>query len=87
MASTAPTGFGAVRVEIKSVESFVGKDDGKTRYMSFVEFPSCPGSRWPSVRCTVLADTPFSAGVFWLCVKVYDGKKGEARASIIGRAD
>lgn len=85
--ASAPAGFGAVCADLAHVETFVGKDDGKTRYFSRAEFPACEGSRWSSVRCTVLSPTPFESGRWWLVVTMYDGNKGEARARLIRRAD
>lgn len=85
--SSAPVGFGAVCADLAHVESYVGKDDGKTRYLARTEFPACEGSRWSSVRCTVLSPTPFDAGRWWCVVTMYDGNKGEARARLIRRAD
>lgn len=86
-ASSAPSGFGAVCVDLDHVESYVGKDDGKTRYLARSEFAACEGSRWSSVRCTVTSATPFESGRWWAVVTMYDCNKGEARARLIRRAE
>lgn len=88
MANTdnTPTGFGLLVADISAVESYTGKDDGRTHYLARCEVPTCPGSRWGTVRVTVTSDAPFEAGRYNLVVRMYDGVKGEARCRIIGRA-
>lgn len=77
--------FGMVVVNLPASESYVGKDDGKTRYLSRCEVPACRGSRWSTVRLTVLGSAAWEAGTYRVCVRVYDGNKGEGRAVLLER--
>lgn len=80
------TPFGAVIADLPSTESYTGREDGKTHYVTRTEVPTCEGSRWRTVRITVMSNVPLEAGRYELVVRAYDGNKGEARASALRRA-
>lgn len=88
MPTTTPqltTDFGSVVCTLPASESYVGKDDGKTRYLTRCEVPACRGSRWSTVRLTVVGSAAWDAGTYRVCVRVYDGMKGEGRAVLLER--
>lgn len=79
------TPFGGVIADLPATESYTGKEDGKKHYVARTEVPTCSGSRWGTVRITVLSQVPLEAGRYELVVRAYDGNKGEARASVWSR--